>query len=217
VASRTRGTEERRAELLEAARRLFVRDGFAEVSVSRIVREIGVAQGTFYYYFDSKEAALDALVEAHVADVAAHLAAIAEDPALDHRGALQAMARAQLEHGAQRARELSGIPGADAHAKFLSGTVHALAPVYRATIARGQRAGVFRPGQAELLGETLALMAHTLFDQELLGWTDQQYAYRRRMLAELFAFLLGVEGGLDFGTRPAPEARLRRRKRSRSR
>jgi AcrR family transcriptional regulator len=201
VARRRRGTEERRAALLEAARRLFVREGFAAASVSRVVREVGVAQGTFYYYFASKEAAFDALLAEHVADVAARLAAVAGDAALDPRQALQAMVRTQLEHGAQRARELSAIPGADAHAKLLAGTVHTLAPVYAAAIARGQRAGRFHPGEAQLLGETLALMAHTLFDQELLGWTAAQYAHRRRMLAELFAHLLGVEGGLDFGAR----------------
>jgi len=53
MARRPRGTEARRGELLEAAGRLFVREGFASVSVSRIVREVGVAQGTFYYYFAS--------------------------------------------------------------------------------------------------------------------------------------------------------------------
>lgn len=204
MARRTRGTEERRAELLEAARRLFVRDGFAEASVSRIVREIGVAQGTFYYYFASKEAALDALLAAHVAEVAERLRAVAAAPALAPRRALEAMVRTQLEHGATRARELSAIPGADAHAKLLAASVHALAPLYAAAIARGQAAGAFQAGEAELLGETLALMVHTLFDQELLGWTDAQYAHRRRMLAGLFGHLLGIRGGLDFGVRGAP-------------
>jgi AcrR family transcriptional regulator len=196
-----------------------VRDGFAAASVSRIVREIGVAQGTFYYYFDSKEAALDALVAAHVAEGVARLRAIAADEALAPRDALQAMVRTQLDQGGERASALAGIPGADVHAKLLAGTVHALAPLYSATIHRGQLQG-FRPGDAALLGETLALMVHTLFDQELLGWTDAQYAYRRRMLADFFAFILGVAGGLDFGARPgaplpplavpAPRRRARR-------
>jgi len=209
VAQQTRGTAERRAELLKAARRLFVRDGFAEVSVSRIVREVGVAQGTFYYYFESKEAAFDAMVEAHLSEVVDRLRAVAQDSTLDPRAALETMARTQLDHDADRARELVGIPGADAHAKLLAGTVRALAPLYAATIRRGQRDQGFRPGEAALLGETLALMVHTLFDQELLGWTDQEYAYRRRMLAELFSFLLGIPG-LGFGTRPAASRRTDR-------
>jgi AcrR family transcriptional regulator len=214
VARRRRGTEERRTELLEAARALFVREGFTEVSVSRIVRQVGVAQGTFYYYFESKEAVLDALLAAHVDDVVQRLEAISSDPTLDPCQALQAMVRAEFDHGAERARELGAIPGADAHAKLLAGTVRALAPLYAAMIRRGQRAKRFGPARADLLGETLALMAHTLFDQELFGWTDAEYARRRKMLAELFGLLLGVPDGLDFGTR-APRTTAARRPRRR--
>jgi len=41
---------------------LFSKKGYEETAVSDIVREMGVAQGTFYYYFNSKEECLDAMV-----------------------------------------------------------------------------------------------------------------------------------------------------------
>lgn len=44
----------RRRHLLQVARTLMERDGYAKTSVSAIVREAGVAQGTFYLYFRSK-------------------------------------------------------------------------------------------------------------------------------------------------------------------
>jgi AcrR family transcriptional regulator len=46
----------RRAELLEAARRVFERQGFLDARVADVAEEAGVSQGTFYTYFDSKEA-----------------------------------------------------------------------------------------------------------------------------------------------------------------
>lgn len=46
---------ERRAELITAARRLFDLNGVENTRVSDIVREVGVAQGVFYYYFKSKD------------------------------------------------------------------------------------------------------------------------------------------------------------------
>ncbi|MCW0213229.1 MAG: TetR/AcrR family transcriptional regulator [Pseudonocardia sp.] len=46
----------RRAELLVAARRVFEDKGFVESRVADIVAEARVAQGTFYSYFDSKDA-----------------------------------------------------------------------------------------------------------------------------------------------------------------
>jgi AcrR family transcriptional regulator len=46
-----------REELVAAARRVFERDGFVNVRVADIVAEAGVAHGTFYTYFESKQAA----------------------------------------------------------------------------------------------------------------------------------------------------------------
>ncbi len=209
MARRTRGTEKRRAELLDAARRLFVRDGFADVAVSRIVRDVGVAQGTFYYYFDSKEAALDALIADYVREVAARLAEVARDPALDPRAALERMVRNELESDEPRARELGGIRGADARSKLFSAMFRALAPIYAGVVARGQEGKAFHAGDPDLLGEIVVLTTHSLFDRDLLGWTGKEYARRRRALAPLLCMVLGVPAGaLDF--REAPRSRRAR-------
>ena len=57
TATRARRTESepvRRGQLLRAARKVFRAKGYDGASVSEIVREAGVAQGTFYLYFPSK-------------------------------------------------------------------------------------------------------------------------------------------------------------------
>jgi len=53
----------RRRELITCAQNLFYTKGYESTSVSDIVDEVGVAKGTFYYYFDSKLAILEAIVE----------------------------------------------------------------------------------------------------------------------------------------------------------
>jgi AcrR family transcriptional regulator len=55
--------EARRAELVSAAAAVFARQGVANTAVSDIVRAAGVAQGTFYLYFDSKDDAVLAVVD----------------------------------------------------------------------------------------------------------------------------------------------------------
>ena len=52
---RTESGPVRRAQLLKAARKVFRIKGYDGASVSEIVREAGVAQGTFYLYFPSKK------------------------------------------------------------------------------------------------------------------------------------------------------------------
>ena len=51
----------RRGELLEAARRVFERDGYHSTTVSAIVQAAGLSQGAFYLYFGDKKAVFAAL------------------------------------------------------------------------------------------------------------------------------------------------------------
>jgi AcrR family transcriptional regulator len=52
---RARQAAETRARLLKSAREVFEEKGFLGSSVADIVRRAGVAHGTFYTYFDSRE------------------------------------------------------------------------------------------------------------------------------------------------------------------
>lgn len=50
--------ETRRTALAEVALKLWAERGFDQTSVAAIAREAGIAKGTFYLYFESKEALL---------------------------------------------------------------------------------------------------------------------------------------------------------------
>lgn len=52
----------RRLAILDAGRRVMLADGFERASVERIVSEVGIARGTFYLYFNDKEALFQALL-----------------------------------------------------------------------------------------------------------------------------------------------------------
>lgn len=53
----------RRREILAAAQHLFAQKGYEETSIQDLLTAIGIAKGTFYHYFDSKQALLEELVE----------------------------------------------------------------------------------------------------------------------------------------------------------
>ena len=59
--------DERRGELIACAQKLFYSKGYESTSVRDIVDEAGVAKGTFYYYFESKQAVLEAMIDELVA------------------------------------------------------------------------------------------------------------------------------------------------------
>lgn len=62
-APRRKDPQARRADLIDAAFQLFSEKGVAETTVSDIVGAAGVAQGTFYLYFQSKNDVVNAVVE----------------------------------------------------------------------------------------------------------------------------------------------------------
>ena len=62
----TKNPEERRKELTEIAEQLFIKKGYEQTAVSDIVKKAKVAQGTFYYYFKTKEEILDAITDRYI-------------------------------------------------------------------------------------------------------------------------------------------------------
>ena len=54
--------EKRKGELLQIAYRLFLSQGYENTSVDAIIEAAGIAKGTFYYYFQSKEQMLEAVI-----------------------------------------------------------------------------------------------------------------------------------------------------------
>jgi len=63
--------EERRATIVAAARRVFAARGYHRTGIADIVREVHVARGTFYRYFDSKREVFQLVVETMMAEVVA--------------------------------------------------------------------------------------------------------------------------------------------------
>lgn len=59
--------EERRAEMVAAASKLFAQQGFVRTSVAEIVTAVDVAKGLFYYYFTTKDDMVKAVVEGYCA------------------------------------------------------------------------------------------------------------------------------------------------------
>lgn len=54
--------EKRRQDLIQIAYRLFVTRGYEHTSVDEIIAEAGIAKGTYYYYFESKEQMLEEVI-----------------------------------------------------------------------------------------------------------------------------------------------------------
>jgi AcrR family transcriptional regulator len=76
---RERLKQELRAEILAAARDMFVHEGYAAVSMRKIAHRVGCAPGTLYLYFRDKDAILGAICLETFAKLDKYMEAIRND------------------------------------------------------------------------------------------------------------------------------------------
>jgi AcrR family transcriptional regulator len=96
----TQRQSDRRAEILDAAKRCFARDGVHHASMQVICAEAGMSPGNLYRYFRSKEAIIAGIAERDRAEVAQQFVGVSQ--ATDFFAAFEALAR---HHFAERPAE----------------------------------------------------------------------------------------------------------------
>ncbi|MFT3721855.1 TetR/AcrR family transcriptional regulator [Pseudorhodoferax sp.] len=95
---RTKPAVVRREELMDAAQALFLDKGFDATSVDEIVAQAGVAKGTFYFHFKTKDDVLRALRERFVVKFHERLeSAVAACAPDDWSGRLEAWMEAAVD------------------------------------------------------------------------------------------------------------------------
>ena len=60
---RKKRTQNTRGKIIEAAWRLFYRQGYDDTTVEEIIEESGTSRGSFYHYFQGKDALLSTLAD----------------------------------------------------------------------------------------------------------------------------------------------------------
>src|SRR5258708_3552118 len=78
---RARQKENIREDILDAARTVFVKEGYEHVSIRKIAEKIEYAPGTIYLYFRDKAEILDRICEETFSKLAQRMQAINKDPA----------------------------------------------------------------------------------------------------------------------------------------
>ncbi|WP_233994185.1 TetR/AcrR family transcriptional regulator [Porphyrobacter sp. AAP60] len=148
-------------KLLDAAAEEFGEKGFHEASVSSITRRAGVALGSFYTYFDSK----DALFRALVGDMSEKVRTSARSALSDGMGALE-IERAALAAFLRFASEHKEIYRIIDEAEFVDPASYrqhyeTIAKRIAERLRAGGAAGEFRDGLGEL--EAWAVMGMNVF------------------------------------------------------
>ncbi|HVG39415.1 MAG TPA: TetR/AcrR family transcriptional regulator [Pyrinomonadaceae bacterium] len=186
---------DKREAILRAAIVVFAQNGYFNSKVADIAREAGVADGTVYLYFKSKEEILRSIFERDVGEAVergrAQLARLS-----DPREKLRRIAQLHLERlGSDR--DLAVVMQVELRGttKFMeefstTGFAEYLRLI-RETFEEGQRAGVFRP---ELNAKIVAKILFGALDEMATNWILSKRRYKLSPMADqvLDIFLHGV-------------------------
>ena len=187
--------EVRRNEILDQAERLFVGKGYEQATVADILAAVGVGKGTFYYYFQSKEEVLDAIIRRRCDKSVGRAAQVAADPGLRAEEKLLQVMLAQ--QAADEVEEgmidvLHEASNAQMHQKSLLLVLEKLAPVLRGVVEQGIREGVFAtdyPGESI---QFLLAAGMTVFDYGYFQRSEEETARMAQAFLRMMERTLGA-------------------------
>lgn len=61
--------DEKKEKILLAGKKEFARVSFPETSIKNIAQDAGIARGSFYQYFESKQDLLEYILKSHIEDL----------------------------------------------------------------------------------------------------------------------------------------------------
>lgn len=163
--------------IIEAATRLFAAKGFHETSTAEVAKEAGVAQGTLFYHFKSKEGIMLEAFHAIMATYIEKMAAALREAPTGLAG-VEAILRfhfAFTETNAERFLVvLRDFPFYFAHSdpenrEMVRERIRQTLAVLREALEKGRRDGSIREVEVEATAHVLRGLMHGLVRQKLLG------------------------------------------------
>lgn len=212
----TMGKAERRQQILNAAREVFAKRGYAQTTVDDIVAQAGVARGTFYLYFEDKRAAFAELVDRFATQLSSKIVRITTDdperPVAEQvRDNIRAIIGVCLAERVMTKILFTDAPGVD-H-EFQSRIVSFYDTVMQLLIESlkdGQALGIVADGEPRVMAYlSLGALKELLYQAVTLGLSEESAAV---LTQQMYTFL--SEGYLrvqDDGDREARRRKGRQR------
>ena len=191
MTDRSIAQEEKRRLILDAAVRVFAREGFHTSRVGDIAEEAGVAHGLLYHYFSSKDEVLLTVFSENWSDLLVRFEAVeASDEAADEklRGLVKILLRTWRNDPALvtvMVREVGRSP----HLATQVDDIGRAFAVIQRVVEQGQADGVFRPDIDALLA---SWVIYGGLEEILTGWVmgrlpdgDEEVARAERTIVDL--------------------------------
>lgn len=180
---------ERKNEILDIAEKLFCTNGYDNTSTNAILAEVGIARGTLYYHFKSKEEILDAMIDRILEEIIRRVKVIAIDesiPVLERLTNAVLAANVDNQTGAMIIEQVHKPQNALMHAKMQEKLLKQILPYFVKIVEDGVKQGIMQIDYPEDTIYMLLFYSNAVFD-DAIKYSEEE---KERMV---LAFINNVE------------------------
>jgi AcrR family transcriptional regulator len=194
----------RKKEIIKAARDLFQRGDYESTTMQAIMEKLGIAKGTIYHYFASKDELLEAVVEDVIDEQLQKKVALIKSTDFQSLDAIEKMrvfsSSDRLAEDNEQILEVLHRPGNTiVHTRQAGRYLVMLAPYYADVIREGCDQGIFRTDHPLECAEFLLAGIQFITDVGFYPWTEDELIRRMKAIPSLVEAQLGApEGSFAF-------------------
>ncbi|WP_163337309.1 TetR/AcrR family transcriptional regulator [Desulfopila sp. IMCC35008] len=203
--------EERKSEIIATACDLFLSKGYEKTTMKDVMRHLGIAKGTIYHYFNSKEELLEAVINSVAESEMLRLKMVVENLKGNALERLEQLILNGSNHGADDGHEeildnLHKNSNAGMHIRLLAKVVTMQAPLYAEQFQLGCEEGVFQTDHPLECAEFLLSGIQFLTDMGIYPWTQEQLERRWKAFPKIIENQLNApDGSFSFLLKIVPE------------
>ena len=187
---------ERRAEIIKTARTLFLTKDYDKTTMQDCMGHLGIAKGTIYHYFKSKEDLLEAVVEDIVNQHIEEMNVLIQETSGNALQKIRALVAAGSKVTAPSVLEKLHERGNEAmHTRLLVATLMKQAPIYATLIRQGCGEGIFKTDFPLESAEFILSAIQFLTDPGIYPWTKEDLIRRTNAFPKLIEQLLQASPG----------------------
>ena len=178
-------------EILDAAEKLFGMKGFDNTSTGDILDAVGIARGTLYYHFKSKEEILDGVIERmtkRMMQDAKKIAGNKELPVLERFTKAIMSLNVESKIGHEVMEQVHRPQNALMHQKMQVTLLEGINPILTGLVEEGIEQGIYHTKYPESVIEMAMLYANNAFDELNMAGLS-----REQMEKKMVGFIYNVE------------------------
>lgn len=202
---RIRKTNDQRfEEILDICEKLFYLKGYTGTTIAEIIKEAGIAKGTFYYYFKSKEDIMDAVIKRYVKSECDKIKdALSDDlRAIDKLRVLFETTQSNEDKN-HKSRMINIVHRLDAelYVRSMAESINGIMPILVKIIEQGIQEGVFKIEHPLTTAQFILAGFQFLLNDGFYPTSEVEALKRFNEFIEICEDLLGsVRGSLSFFT-----------------